>query len=164
MTGKETKSAGAKKPAPKKVAEKKDGASSAPGKKAPQRQVRRALKTQKRVVKGTHGTRVKKVRTSVQFRRPRTFRPERNPKYPKKAIPRRNRMDAYNIIKHPLTTESAMKKIEDNNTLVFVCNLKVRREGVACNVLVDFLKECVSSGQQAPDQVCCEEAVRHQRG
>ena len=34
-------------------------------------------------------------------------------------------MDAYAIIKHPLTTESAMKKIEDNNTLVFICNIKV---------------------------------------
>ena len=34
-------------------------------------------------------------------------------------------MDAYNIIKHPLTTESAMKKIEDNNTLVFICDIKV---------------------------------------
>ena len=36
-------------------------------------------------------------------------------------------MDAYNIIKHPLTTESAMKKIEDNNTLVFVCNVKANK-------------------------------------
>ena len=37
-------------------------------------------------------------------------------------------MDAYSIIKHPLTTESAMKKIEDNNTLVFICNIKVLHE------------------------------------
>merc|ERR1712202_53341 len=79
---------------------------------------------QKKVVKGTHGTRVKKVRTSVKFYRPKTFRPARNPKCPKRSTPRRNRMDAYSIIKHPLTTESAMKKIEDNNTLVFVCDLK----------------------------------------
>ena len=27
-------------------------------------------------------------------------------------------MDAFSVIKFPLTTESAMKKIEDNNTLV----------------------------------------------
>lgn len=27
-------------------------------------------------------------------------------------------MDAYSVLKAPLTTESAMKKIEDNNTLV----------------------------------------------
>ena len=31
-----------------------------------------------------------------------------------------DRLDAFNIIKYPLTTESAMKKIEDNNTLVFI--------------------------------------------
>merc|ERR1712174_112083 len=58
--------------------------------------------------------RVKKVRTSVKFYRPQTFRPARAPKYPRKSTPSRNRMDAYNIIKHPLTTESAMKKIEAN--------------------------------------------------
>ena len=66
------------------------------------------------------------MRTSVKFYRPKTFRPIRTPKYPRKSTPRRNRMDAYNIIKHPLTTESAMKKIEDNNTLVFICDIKVQ--------------------------------------
>ena len=30
------------------------------------------------------------------------------------------RMDQYAVLKYPLTTESAMKKIEDNNTLVFI--------------------------------------------
>merc|ERR1712179_887342 len=64
--------------------------------------------------------RVKKVRTSVKFYRPHTYRPARQPKYPRKSTPKRNKMDAYNIIKHPLTTESAMKKFEDNNTLVFI--------------------------------------------
>nr|CAB3265710.1 60S ribosomal protein L23a-like [Phallusia mammillata] len=33
-------------------------------------------------------------------------------------------MDQFAIVKHPLTTESAMKKIEDNNTLVFIVDLK----------------------------------------
>merc|ERR1719322_415489 len=46
------------------------------------------------------------------------------PKYPRKSTPSRNRMDAYTIIKNPLTTESAMKKIEDNDTLVFICDIK----------------------------------------
>ena len=36
-------------------------------------------------------------------------------------------MDAYAIIKHPLTTESAMKKIEDNNTLVFICHVRANK-------------------------------------
>ena len=33
------------------------------------------------------------------------------------------KLDKYSIIKNPLTTESAMKKIEDNNTLVFLVSL-----------------------------------------
>ena len=33
------------------------------------------------------------------------------------------KLDKYSIIKNPLTTESAMKKIEDNNTLVFIVNV-----------------------------------------
>merc|ERR1719495_548208 len=85
---------------------------------------------QKKVVKGLHGTRVKKVRTSVKFYRPKTFKAPRTPKYPRKSTPRRNRMDAYNIIKHPFTTESAMKKIEDNNTLVFICDIKSNKHQI----------------------------------
>merc|ERR1712142_1399167 len=98
--------------------------------KAPVKSVQKALKVQKKIVKGAHGTRVKKVRTSVKFYRPKTFRAPRTPKYPRKSTPRRNRMDAYNIIKHPLTTESAMKKIEDNNTLVFICDIKANKHQV----------------------------------
>merc|ERR1712152_76715 len=84
------------------------------GEKAPVAAVQKARKVQKKVVKGVHGTRVKKVRTSVKFYRPQTFRPARAPKYPRKSTPSRNRMDAYNIIKHPLTTESTMKNIKAN--------------------------------------------------
>merc|ERR1712043_82089 len=105
------------------MGEKKEAA----GEAAPVAAVQKARKVQKKVVKGTHGTRVKKVRTSVKFYRPQTFRPARAPKYPRKSTPSRNRMDAYNIIKHPLTTESAMKKIEDNNTLVFIYDINISK-------------------------------------
>ena len=44
------------------------------------------------------------------------------------------RMDAYNIIKYPLTTESAMKKIEDNNTLVFIVHLKANKHHIKAAV------------------------------
>ena len=54
----------------------------------------------------------------------------RNPKYPRKSTPKRNKMDAYTIIKNPLTTESAMKKIEDNNTLVFICDIKANKHQI----------------------------------
>merc|ERR1711875_6614 len=116
-----------KAPVPKKTTEKK---SEEKVKKAPIRSVQKAQKVQRKVVKGTHGTRVKKVRTTVQFKRPKTFRPARKPRYPRKSTPARNRLDAYNVIKHPLTTESAMKKIEDNNTLVFITNMKANKHQI----------------------------------
>ena len=64
------------KPAPKKVdaAPKADKEAT----KAPVKAIQKAHKVQKKVVKGVHGTRVKKVRTSVKFYRPRTFRPVRS--------------------------------------------------------------------------------------
>merc|ERR1712193_193327 len=140
-----------KKPVPKKTAEKAVPAV-ADEKKAPLKSVQKAQKVQKKIVKGTHGTRVKKVRTSVHFRRPRTYRPSRNPKYPKKSTPSRNRMDAHNIIKHPLTTESAMKKIEDNNTLVFITNLKANKHQIksAVKKLYD-IKVCKVNTLIRPD-------------
>merc|ERR1711862_456548 len=122
------------------------------GKKAPTRSIQKAQKVQKKIVKGTHGTRVKKVRTTVHFRRPKTFRPARNPKYPRKSTPARNRMDAHNIIKHPLTTESAMKKIEDNNTLVFITNLMANKHQIksAVKKLYD-IKVCKVNTLIRPD-------------
>ena len=78
-----------KKPAPKKVAGEKKGKEDGGAEKAPIAAVQKARKVQKKVVKGVHGTRVKKVRTSVKFYRPQTFRPTRAPKYPRKSTPAR---------------------------------------------------------------------------
>ncbi|KAJ1530666.1 hypothetical protein ONE63_005536 [Megalurothrips usitatus] len=96
----------------------------------PVKAIQKALKVQKKVIKGPWGTRTRKIRTSVHFRRPKTFCAPRNPKYPRRAVPKRNRLDAFTIIKYPLTTESAMKKIEDNNTLVFIVDLKATKRHV----------------------------------
>ncbi|XP_074167319.1 LOW QUALITY PROTEIN: large ribosomal subunit protein uL23-like [Sminthopsis crassicaudata] len=79
----------------------------------------KALKAKKAVLKGAHSHK-KKIRTSPTFRRPKTLRLRRQPRYTGKSAPQRNKLDHYAIIKFPLTTESAMKKIEDNNTLVFI--------------------------------------------
>lgn len=38
-----------------------------------------------------------------------------------------HRLDAFRIVKFPLTTESAMKKIEDNNTLVFIVDKRANK-------------------------------------
>ncbi|CAJ0955751.1 unnamed protein product, partial [Mesorhabditis belari] len=85
--------------------------------------VTKALDAKKKVVKGEKAKVQKKVRTSTHFFRPKTLKLKRTPKYPRKSVPKRNKLDAFTIIKHPLTTESAMKKIEDNNTLVFIVDV-----------------------------------------
>jgi large subunit ribosomal protein L23Ae len=84
--------------------------------------VQKALKVQKKVIKGPNGTHARKIRTSVHFHRPKTFKPPRT------------RMDAYNIIKYPLTTEAAMKKIEDNNTLVFLVHTRANKHHIRAAV------------------------------
>lgn len=43
-------------------------------------------------------------------------------------------MDPFNIVKYPLTTEAAMKKIEDNNTLVFLTHLRANKHHVRAAV------------------------------
>jgi len=87
----------------------------------------KALSTSKKVTKGSFQKRTRKIRTTVHFHRPFVKHLPRNPKYPRKSVPHRPRLDKFSIIKHPLTTESAMKKIEDNNTLVFIVNLKANK-------------------------------------
>ena len=61
-----------------------------------------------------------RVRTSVSFHKPRTLKKARAPQYTAKAVQGVQKLDKFRIIKFPLTTESAMKKIEENNTLVFI--------------------------------------------
>ncbi|KAF6261464.1 ribosomal protein L23a component of cytosolic 80S ribosome and 60S large subunit [Scenedesmus sp. NREL 46B-D3] len=58
-----------------------------------------------------------KPRYSVVFHRPKTLKRTRDPKYTKKSAVGLEKLDQYAVLKCPLTTESAMKKIEDNNTL-----------------------------------------------
>jgi len=40
------------------------------------------------------------------------------------------RLDEHAVLKYPLTTESAMKKIEDNNTLVFIVDTKANKRQI----------------------------------
>uniref|UniRef100_A0A915ED94 Ribosomal protein L23/L25 N-terminal domain-containing protein n=1 Tax=Ditylenchus dipsaci TaxID=166011 RepID=A0A915ED94_9BILA len=112
----------------------------APSTKAPKKQVSvkkgkqavaKAVDAKKRVVKGNKGlVQKKKVRTSVHFYRPATLKLPRSPKCPHKAVPKRDKLDRFAIIKHPLTTESAMKKIEDTNTLVFIVDMRANKHQI----------------------------------
>jgi len=84
----------------------------------------------KAVLKGVQSQKVRKVRTSTTFHRPKTLQLSRSPKYPRKSIPHEPRLDHHKVIIHPLNTESAMKKIEENNTLVFIVDVKANKRQI----------------------------------
>lgn len=81
-------------------------------------------------MKGTHSKKAVKVRTSTKFRAPKTLRLAPSPQYARKAVPHYNRMDAYKIIVSPIASETAIKKVEDGNTLVFQVSLKANKHQI----------------------------------
>jgi hypothetical protein len=93
----------------------------------------KAASAQKATQQGTAGKNKKAIRTSVVFHKPKTQIRDREPKYPRRSANRVSKLDSHSIIVHPLTTESAMKKIEDNNTLVFIVDKRANKPQVrAC--------------------------------
>ena len=56
--------------------------------------------------------RVGQIHTKTHFYRPHTLVLARKPKYERKSIAKDNKMDAYAVIKKPVVTEAAMKRIE----------------------------------------------------
>lgn len=64
-----------------------------------------------------------KVYSKVRFFKPKTLALRRKPRYSRHARAEfgiKLGFDKYSVIKHPLNTEKAMKKVEDENTLVFI--------------------------------------------
>ncbi|SMN19506.1 similar to Saccharomyces cerevisiae YOL127W RPL25 Primary rRNA-binding ribosomal protein component of the large (60S) ribosomal subunit [Maudiozyma saulgeensis] len=90
----------------------------------------KATAAKKAVVKGTNGKKSLKVRTSSTFRLPKTLKLARSPKYASKSVPHYNRLDSYKIIEQPITSETAMKKVEDGNILVFQVSLKSNKHQI----------------------------------
>jgi len=128
----------AAKPAAKaapKAAPKKEAAAkkSAPVKKAAPAKGKAAAAA-KANKKGIQQKREVKARTSVHFYRNKTLRLQRNPKFERKALPGRNKLDKFAVLKHPLCTESAMKQIEENNTITFIVDLKANKRQIAAAV------------------------------
>ena len=51
----------------------------------------------------------------------------RDPKYKRKAInalPQKNGFDKFSVLLQPSATEKAMKKMEEENTMVFLVNIR----------------------------------------
>ncbi|EDO16921.1 hypothetical protein Kpol_1020p29 [Vanderwaltozyma polyspora DSM 70294] len=87
----------------------------------------KASAAKKAVVKGTNGKKALKVRTSATFRLPKTLKLARSPKYASKSVPHYERLDSYKVIEKPINSETAMKLVEDGNTLVFQVSLKANK-------------------------------------
>eukprot|EP00038_Savillea_parva_P005815 m.160132 g.160132 ORF g.160132 m.160132 type:complete len:197 (-) comp11902_c0_seq1:64-654(-) len=95
----------------------------------------KALAAKTAVQQGVRSKSKKHIRTSVTFHRPRTQIRSRDPKYSRRSGSSTSKLDeasrqllaGHSIITHPLTTESAMKKIEDNNTLVFIVDKRANK-------------------------------------
>uniref|UniRef100_M3Y0L1 Large ribosomal subunit protein uL23 n=1 Tax=Mustela putorius furo TaxID=9669 RepID=M3Y0L1_MUSPF len=90
----------------------------------------KALKAKKVVLKGVHSHKKKKKKTSPTFQQSETLCLRRQPKYPIRSTSRRNKLNHYAIIKFPQTTESTVKKIEDNSTLVFIVDVKANKHQI----------------------------------
>merc|ERR1719329_2036967 len=76
------------------------------------------------VKKGTHTTQKTKIWNKVAFRLPNTQVQKRNSKVLLRSVRAHNTFDRFAVIKNPLSSESAIKTIEDNNTLVFIVHKK----------------------------------------
>ncbi|KAG6836113.1 60S ribosomal protein L23A [Arthromyces matolae] len=90
----------------------------------------KAKAAKKAALQGAHSHATRKTRTSASFHRPKTLRLARDPKYPRKSIPHAPRMDQFRTILSPLNTESAMKKIEEHNTLVFIVDIRSNKRQI----------------------------------
>eukprot|EP00300_Choanocystis_sp_HF-7_P034384 c470_g1_i1.p1 GENE.c470_g1_i1~~c470_g1_i1.p1 ORF type:complete len:185 (-),score=52.94 c470_g1_i1:50-604(-) len=128
----------------------KAAAKAAPKEKKPAAAVK-AAKAATVVKKGAFQKASRKIRTSARFYRPKTLAVARNPKFPRIARNteslHRRKLDHYRVIKFPLATETAMKKIEENNTLVFIVDLKANKHQIkeAVRALYDIKTQKVNT-------------------
>uniref|UniRef100_H3AGY8 Large ribosomal subunit protein uL23 n=1 Tax=Latimeria chalumnae TaxID=7897 RepID=H3AGY8_LATCH len=110
----------------------------------------KALKAKKAVLKGVHSHKKKKIRTSPTFKRPRTLRLRRQPKYPRKSAPRRNK---YVCSIFPWTTRSKTKLVFYPSFRVFVAPVRrqqqIGREAV--KNLLPFTKQQLLCLIKVPD-------------
>lgn len=96
---------------------------------------KKALIAAKAVKKGVQTKTTRKTRKSVVFHRPRTLQLQRDPKYLRKSTGAGDRgLDKYQILRFPLTTERAMKKIEDNRTIVFIVDVRANKRQIKAAV------------------------------
>ncbi|KAJ1568525.1 hypothetical protein HK096_006204, partial [Nowakowskiella sp. JEL0078] len=90
---------------------------------------KKAVAAKKAALKGTRRVE-RKFRSDTTFHRPKTLRLPRVPKYPRRSVPKVPSLDHYTVLRFPLNTESSMKKIEENNTLGFICDVRANKRQI----------------------------------
>ncbi|KAJ2633514.1 60S ribosomal protein L25 [Coemansia sp. RSA 1290] len=85
----------------------------------------KAQSARKAAKKGVNSRKVHKVRYTTTFHQPKTLHLPRTPKYQALA-----KVSSSVILKQPLNTETAMKKIEDHNTLVFLVDVRANKRHI----------------------------------
>ncbi len=73
-----------------------------------------------------------RVHTKTHFYKPKTLELERNPSI--KVVAKPSADNKYAHIKYPLCNEGAMKKIEDDNTLVFIVDVKANKKQIKASL------------------------------
>ena len=108
----------------------------------------KAKKSASALVKGS-GRKGARVHTKVHFFRPKTLKLARKPVVIRKSATKTKTalVKAYDVIKYPLTSETAMKQIEENNTLVFIIDIKATKKDVknAVKTLYDIVAAKVNT-------------------
>ena len=87
-------------------------------------EVAKAKKVAAAMKNGVKSKCCKKVRTIPRFRRPKTLKTPKKIVVIPKEIQKRNKFDDFRILKTPITSEAALKKVEMHNTVVFTCDVK----------------------------------------
>ena len=94
---------------------------------------KKAAKAATALKKGS-GRKATRMHTKVHFYRPKTLKLPRNPKGVLKSAQELKAVKKMDVIKFPLTTETSMKKIEDNNTLVFIVDIRANKKQIKAAV------------------------------
>eukprot|EP00828_Plagiopyla_frontata_P035505 TRINITY_DN467_c0_g2_i2.p1 TRINITY_DN467_c0_g2~~TRINITY_DN467_c0_g2_i2.p1 ORF type:complete len:176 (-),score=30.05 TRINITY_DN467_c0_g2_i2:111-638(-) len=97
-----------------------------------QEAIKKAKKLSKQYKKGEQKKR-HRTHLDTRFHRPKTLITLREPKYQKKAIaalPQKNGFDKFSVLLSPSATEKAMKKMEEENTMVFLVNIRSNKNQI----------------------------------
>lgn len=66
----------------------------------------------------------------THFYRPKTKELPRRPKYSRVSVPGKTVLNKWQVVRAPLATEASMKKIEDNNTLVLLVDVRANKRQI----------------------------------